>query len=387
MDYISVMKYSFKHPIETCFRMLSFFCLLLQGCTDPVTPEFNFREGLVFIEGFASTVPGNSFVAINESAIEFGVYVVNFVEGAQVSFENVDSGENFLLNEVKGAYQAPEDFTVRPGESWKMSILMPNGKRYESTPEMVLDPVPIDNLEATYDSEITFDVGLGKLIPGHSAKISFTDPVEDTNYYYWTYRTFENLDFCKRCVGGYFREECITFPGGVSGIPYLDYLCESDCWRIRFPQKVALFADEFTNGKVVNDFDIGNLLLYNTEDMVLEVQQISLTPAAYEYYKVLKDLIDNNSGLNAPPPAALVGNLFNPDDSEDIVFGRFTPAAASTASLFIDRTDITDDTLENYGIRRSEMFGDPIPNPLTTSIPCEETKFRTAIIPPGWIDN
>jgi len=364
-----------------------FFFLFNNSCTDSVTPEFNFREGLIFIEGFASTIPGNSFVAINESAIEFGVYVVNFVEDAKVSFDNVDTNESILLNGVKGVYQAPDDFVVKPGERWKLSILLPNGKRYESTPEMVLESVPIDNLEANYDSQLTFDVGLSRLIAGHSAKISFTDPVEDINYYYWTYRTFENLDYCERCVGGYFREECISFSGGVSGIPYLDYTCESDCWRIRFPQSISIFSDEFTNGKTVNDFEIGNLLLYNTEDMVLEVQQISLTPAAYEYYKVLKDLIDNNSGLNAPPPAALVGNLFNPVDSEDIVFGRFTPAAASTTSLFIDRSDITDDTLENFGIRIFEQFEDVVPGPPKTTTSCEESKFRTAIIPPGWIDN
>jgi len=368
------------------FSLLFSFCFL-NSCTDPVTPEFNFREGLIFIEGFASTVPGNSFVTINESAIEFGVYVVNFVEGAQVNFENIDTGEMVFLEEVVGAYQAPEDFVVIPGQSWKMSVLMPSAKRYESTPELVLETVPIDKLEVTYDSELTFDVGRSKFIGGHSAKISFNDPADGTNYYYWTYRTFENLDYCERCINGYFRDECQLFSGDVSGIPYLDYTCESDCWRIRFPQSIAIFSDEFTNGIPVNNFEIGNLLLYNTEDMVIEVQQISLTAAAYEYYKVLKDLIDNNSGLNAPPPAALVGNLFNPEDSEDIVFGRFTPAAASTTSLFIDRSDITDDTLENFGIRIFEGFGGPYPNPISTTAPCSESKFRTAIVPPGWIDN
>ncbi len=71
-----------------------YFLLLLvcTCCTDPIAPEFELKEGLVFVEGFVSTASGASFVTINSSAIEFGQYVVQFVEEAMVSFENVQSG-------------------------------------------------------------------------------------------------------------------------------------------------------------------------------------------------------------------------------------------------------------------------------------------------------
>jgi hypothetical protein len=34
----------------------------LTSCIDPVEPEFEFKEGLVFIEGIATTVKGGSYV-------------------------------------------------------------------------------------------------------------------------------------------------------------------------------------------------------------------------------------------------------------------------------------------------------------------------------------
>ena len=375
------MKYKYFLPL-----LLIFF--ISNSCTDPVAPEFEFREGLIFIEGFASTTPGASFVTINESAIEFGVYVVNFVEDAQVSFENIDTGESILLTEVKGTYQAPLDFAVVTGEQWKLTALLPNGKRVESVPERVLNPVPIANLEVDYDPQVTFDIGRNAFVPGHTTKVSFTDPLEDTNYYYWTYRTYENLEICEKCIGGIWRnEECMAANTQVVGATYFLYPCETDCWRIRFPQGVAIFSDEFSNGKTTNGFEIGNLLLYTKEDMVVEVQQISLTPSAYDYYKVLKDIIDNSSGLNAPPPAALVGNLFNPEDDEDFIFGRFTSAASSSASLFIDRTFIAEEPLEDIDpLRLEPTLNSPFPPPATISAPCIESKFRTAIVPPGWIE-
>ncbi|MBT8185939.1 MAG: hypothetical protein KJN76_13935, partial [Eudoraea sp.] len=75
--------------IKRVFLIIS--SLIIISCIDPVTPEFELKEGLVFVEGIASTAPGASFVNIDISAFEFGVYVINFVEGATVSFRNLDT--------------------------------------------------------------------------------------------------------------------------------------------------------------------------------------------------------------------------------------------------------------------------------------------------------
>ena len=358
------------------------------GCVDPVTPEFEYREALIFVEGIASTEPGASFVSINESAIEFGVYVVNFSEGATVSFENTDSGQLVTLSEFEGVYRPPSNFAVAPGEAWKLDITLSGGKRLESAPETVLQPVPIRDIEVVYDKELEFrEIFGGKFVAGHELKVSFEDPINDENYYYWSYRTYENLDYCERCVGAIFRDGDCILDRNTTGFPYFDYTCESECWRIRYPESIAIFDDKFSNGKVIEHLSIGNLLLYTKENMVVEVQQFALTPAAYEYYKVLNDIVDNNSGLNSPPPAALVGNMSNPDDPEDFVFGRFTAAATSTSAIFVDRTLIPEEPLERKEVRLFEpTLGSPFPPPATITAPCEETKFRTAIRPEMWVD-
>ncbi|WP_273565634.1 DUF4249 domain-containing protein [Maribacter halichondriae] len=384
------MQHFFSNHLSNTKRLLSACVIAISylGCTDPVTPDFEFREGLIFVEGFASTTPGDSFVIINESAVEFGVYVVNSVDGATLSFENPDTGQVIPLAQQGDAYIPPLDFAAAPGERWKLNAQLSNGKRYESSPELVLQPVSITNLEAIYDPEIEFrEIFGGKFVPGHELLVSFDDPSDTENYYYWTYRSYENLDICEKCFAGYFRDgECIDFPASVSGIPYFDYTCESECWRIRFPESIAIYDDRFSNGKQITNLSIGNALLYTKENMVVVAQQWNLTPEAHEYYKVLKDILDNNSGLNAPPPAALIGNLFNPKDSEDFIFGRFTAAATTTASIFIDRTGIEEDVLERRDPLNFEGFGSPVPPPQTITAPCDENRFRTAIRPPGWID-
>jgi len=368
------------------YAMISF--IFFDSCTEPVTPEFEFKENLIFIDAWASTSPGASFVIINNSIIEFGVYGVQFVSGATVSFINVENGSEVFLIEAGESYIAPADFVVASGEQWKLKVSLMNGNVYESTSELVLQPVPIGDMQVNYDPELAFGVSENRFLPGHKISVSFDDPMDQENYYYWSYRSLENLQLCAKCVDGVLRDGgCIPFDIGFLD-PYFDYTCEVDCWRIRFPESIAIFSDEFSDGKAVSNFSVGNSLLYTKENMVIELQQFSLTPAAYQYFKILKDIVDNNSGLNAPPPAALIGNLSNPNNPDEFVFGRFTAAATSVKSLFVERSNIEENPLD---LRDPLIFeptlNSPYPPPATVTAPCLESKFRTANRPSGWIDN
>jgi hypothetical protein len=351
-----------------------------------VEPDFEFRAGIVFVEGLVSTLPGASYVTVSESSTEFNLFKVIAVEGAAVLFKNSGTGSSIPLIERQGVYVPPEDFAAAVGETWALEIRLNSGVTYGSTPEEILEPVAIKEIVVEYDPELVFNEGRNTFVPGHSIKVSFDDPEAMENNYYWTYRAYENLDFCERCENGIFRDgECQRNPPNSGRADYYDYACETECWRIRFPEGVAIFNDRLSNGKSIDGLPVGDLLLYNKEDVVVEVQQFSLSPTAYKYYKVLKDIIDNSNGLNAPPPAALIGNIRNLEDKEDFVFGRFTAAATASRSVFIDRSTIQEQPLERQETPNFEGFFDPVPAPETITVPCSETKFRTSIMPEGWV--
>jgi hypothetical protein len=366
--------------------------LLLTSCIDPVPPEFEYKEGLVFIEGVASTLEGASFVSISASAIEYNVKVVNDVHGAEVAFLQPASGVRIELEEQPGGYVPPMDFAVKPGESWFVDIVLEDGTHYRSEVEKVLPPVAITGISAAYDPELYFRDASQKYVPGHRVFLSFEDPGVDTNYYYWTYRAFENLDICDICQNGIFREgKCIMPAPGTSVDPYYYYQCDSECWKIRYPEKISVLDDSFINGKQVSGQEVAEIPLYTKENMAVEIQQFSLSQNAYHYYKVLSDLVDNNGSLNAPPPAALIGNLYNVVNDNEYVFGRFTTASSSSASVFIERSGIEEQAIDKYEISNYEGCevcppGTSCPvrcGPVTIT-PCSETRYRTSLVPKEW---
>lgn len=362
-------------------------------------PEFDFKSGLVSVEGFVSTTPGGSFVKINDMG-EFNVgtnsYENVFMGGAEVSFINTDTGNEINLTEDVEAeiYIPPTDFAATVGNTWELNISLADGRLYKSFPETIMASVPISTINAIYDSELIYNVELDDFAPGHSIEVDFDDPPERENYYYWNYRAFEIKDICLIChiFRIYRNGTCVLIrpelPPEVELVhPYQTYYCENDCWRIRYNQNIKIFSDKFSNGSRVDQLPIADVPLYTKRDILVEVQQFSLSAATYEYYETLKDIVNDNGGFNSPPSAALIGNMFNPNDTDEFVLGRFTAASAETARIFLERDHLEENQIEIELLAPEGTWIPPEipPEEYIFYAPCpEESRYNTSIRPEGW---
>ncbi|MFI0430220.1 DUF4249 family protein [Mariniflexile sp. HMF6888] len=369
------------------FQKVSLFFLsfIFLTCTDPVKPDYQFVDGLIYIDGFIGTAERSSYVTIKESNVTKYNYKNIFVSGANVYFVNADSKEKIQLFEENSQYVPPPNFKGELEESWFLEVNLPNGKQYLSEIETINPSVPIKELNATYNKQLEFSEDYDRYVPGHEISITFDDPENQTNYYYWQFKTYDKVQICKICNHGYFRDGCIGFDPFLPGYSdYFTYWCDSDCWQIDYGNKIQIFSDKFSNGTTTTSLPIANILLNRKTKVLVEIQQFSLTPKAYNYYRIIKDLIDNNGGFNAPLPAALIGNIYNPQDSNEYVLGRFTATSATTMYIMIDRTLIQESQLEPQIIPLQET--DPAPMPYEYTAPCEENRYRTSIEPEGWIE-
>lgn len=369
-----------KLNFKNCIRLIV-ITFTLTTCTNPVTPEYQFIEGMIYIEGFVGTVEGSSYVTITKSDVAF-YYRNIFVSGANVFFVNEDSQERIQLSEDNSHYIPNANFKGQLGEKWYLEANLPNGTTYLSEIETINSSVPLKDLSVRYDKQLSFVEDYEKYVPGHEVAITFDDPADQTNYYYWRYKTYDKVQICKICYKGKFRNnECID----ASTVDYYTYYCDSDCWQIDYGNEIQIFSDKFSNGSTTASLPIANVLLTRKTKILVEIQQFSLTPKAYEYYQTIKDLVDNNGGFNAPLPAALIGNMYNPDNPNEYVLGRFTASSAFTQTLMIDRTNIQESPIENRIVPKPEPLTTG-PGPIYDKAPCEESRNRTSIEPAGWIE-
>ncbi|MAW94785.1 MULTISPECIES: DUF4249 domain-containing protein [unclassified Leeuwenhoekiella] len=365
------------------FRLFLFSVFVsFLACTNPLSPTYEFKEGMIYIDGFVGTTEGSSYVNITESDV--ALYYRNiFVSGAKVAFVNEITGERVALFEEDFRYIPEEiNFKGNVGERWYLEASLPNGTTYLSEVETINPSVPIKSISAVFDNELEFSEDYDDYIPGHEVLISFDDPGNQDNYYYWRYKTYDQPSICQVCVEGRFRDG-ICIPDGT--VEYYTYWCESDCWQIDYGDNINIFSDSFSNGTTTTSLPVAQVPLTRKTRVLVEIQQFSLTPKAYEYYRTIKDLVDNNGGFNAPLPAALIGNIYNPEDPDEYVLGRFTAASAFTESIMIDRTTVEASPIENQRTPKPE----PPPTaggPHFLYAPCNESRHRTSIRPEGWID-
>ncbi len=354
---------------------------IVYSCVDPVEPEFAYQDNIIFIEAYALTEPGLSSVSIKRSVFQLEEYRVEPVEHAIVRLENMETNSSVDFSEdLEGVYACPADFAAITGERWKLSIELEDGRKYESTTETVTKAIPIDNIEAEFSPEVKYEAGFGGYVPGHSIRIDFRDIAGEENFYLWKYRTYEPLVICKTCDDGIWRNDVCQNTAGPSWAPrYHDYLCETDCWLIRHGENLPIFDDLLSDGQEITGKEIAGIPYYRDQNILVEVQQLSLGKSAYDYFKIINDLVNENSGLNAPPPAALLGNLSSVNDPDDFVLGQFTATAVSTKRIFIDRSNTLATPIDpDHILRLEDCFNCP------NYFPCEEGFFRTSIKPVGW---
>lgn len=365
------------------FSLLIASCLLvLSACIDPVEPEFDYIDGVIFIDANAATEAGKSYVKIERSVIDRGLYRTELVPNAAVFVENIEDGRqvSFLENKAVEAYLPDEAFSVRTGEKWRLRVELEDGRRYESEVEEVTGGVAVEEIFANYSPEATFLQGQQAFVPGHKVSIRFNDPVDEPNYYLWRYKTFESLQICQSCVRGRFRNgEC---EDNTVRFRDFDYLCEVPCWFVREGEAFQLFDDQLVDGRSGIEQEVAVLAFRNQGNILIELEQVALSPSGYAFYQIINDVLNESSGLNAPPPAALLGNLYNPEDRSEAVLGQFNAVDLTTYSLFIDRSGIQESALNPTVFPGLEDPNDP------TSVftaPCEESETRTAVRPKGWL--
>ena len=247
-----------------------FFLSTMSTCIDPVEPIFDLEEGLLYIEGYISNAEGASFVTVSES-LRNALNEINFefVSGADVVFVNASDGSQIPLIENETAYVPPENFTTGPGEEWELEVRFPDGRTYRSTTETMTSAVEILDTQVVFEASLEFREDKNEFVPGHQIFAEIQDPVNTENRYLWRYRSFENLDNCSSCgTGRVLREgRCVTNEQATRlRVPYFDYLCDTECWQIRYNEGISIFSDEFSDGLTTN-LPVANVLLNTKEDI------------------------------------------------------------------------------------------------------------------------
>ncbi|WP_020569069.1 DUF4249 domain-containing protein [Neolewinella persica] len=361
------------------FLILSILC----GCLEPTKPEFQIEESFILVEGNILAGEGQGEIRIRESNFREVALEFESVAGAEVlAIEANGTTVSWGPGYEPGRYIPPPEAVVLPGETWHVEITLPDGTSVISAPETIPEPVEVSNLTINFVQNSSFDEGLNRFVPRFELFLDYVDPADQENYYAYDYHYWEEITICASCVNGRWRDGvCIPFDNPRFNNRY-DYLCDTqECFSTKAGEETRYGSDAFTNGSSLTGFPLGGIIFTAYGGMLVEGSVYSITKEAFDYGKVIQDLVEGNSGLNPTTPAALDGNVRNVDPGGRDVLGFIGAASKGSARAFVDRTTETGSPLPFDNNLRLE----PLPPPaVPPRAPCNIPGVRTAERPVGW---
>ncbi|MBN2613303.1 MAG: DUF4249 domain-containing protein [Bacteroidales bacterium] len=293
------------------YLILQTISLLTISCVTPYEPDISKYEHVFVVDGELNNLPGPYEVKLL-TGFKFDEDAGTGLSGAKVKIIE-DTGLEIDLTEAEaGIYRTSDSsFTAKTGFSYKLQINY-NGDVFESEFETLKEPVPIDSIYWVYQEETD---GIQILLNTH-------DQAGNTRYYAWDY--LETWKFYVPIVPNDHPEWEVCFRNSKS-------------YGFIIGSTIQRYEDRIEEYPLLLIGSNTNRLRWRYSILV---RQYSLSGQAYEYYKNLGKLNENQGTLFDPVPFSLTGNMKCLTDKNKPVLGYFLVSGVSEKRIFINRTDL-----------------------------------------------
>ncbi|HHP7243026.1 MAG TPA: DUF4249 domain-containing protein [Cyclobacteriaceae bacterium] len=122
------------------------------------------------------------------------------------------------------------------------------------------------------------------------------------------------------------------FPVGVVNDPesienfYRWVIYENDS-LLSDPENLILISDQFIDGNIFQN-ELPDIILEAGDD--LRIEQLSLSKPAFDYLSIIKNQLTSLGTSSGTAPVLVRGNIFNPEDEDELVLGFFGASSFSS---------------------------------------------------------
>ncbi|TDB60415.1 DUF4249 domain-containing protein [Arundinibacter roseus] len=356
--------------------------LLLVQCVDPYSRSFEYEDTLLTVEGFV-TDDGPIRITLQNTRSTKSTSFLQAVGGAKIEVRAKQGPVIPLRETAAGVYESAPDFRGKAGETYSLYFVLPDGRKYESSAELLL---PLRG-RASYTTEfvprtqVAFENFGQKTMSAIEVKADFDDPADERNYYYWESRLFEFQTICLTCINSSLNPRAGQCGTPTPSAPSIirDYQCDGDCWEILGDPRITAFSDVFINGNQVRGLLVRQVPFYDERGGLLELSQYNLSIGAFRYFDLLRRQLETSGTFVDSPPAPPIGNIRNVDNPKELVSGYFGAGGKNIQRIWINRRGFPSPIIIPLLGREpaiSAAFG--------FSPPCRLSTTRTPNKPIGW---
>lgn len=323
-----------KPRLNYLLRIYAFYMALLSlsGCIERYYPgDEEVKVGSLVVAAHLTDLPEIQSIALSRSTtLEFPT--VDPVTECYVEVEREDGAYIEFPETEKGIYAVnPDpDFLIH-GSAYRLHIVTPAAKRYESAFEILHPASAIDSVYYVREDQATEDPGV--VDEGIRFRIDFEIEKETSRYLRWQLiETFEfhNPDYEDTRVYDVDRQ--------MKEIP--DSVARRVCWvTLEVPEIFTLdlggLEGDRYNAKPLNFVSSEPQRLHHRYSLL--VRQFSLGENAFWYWDELGKNLQSKGGLFDTQPSITPSNICNVEDEEEVVIGYFSISGVSEKRVMVEQ--------------------------------------------------
>jgi hypothetical protein len=319
-----------------------FSLISLVSCIDTYDVDFSQQNNVLVVEGFLTDDYQNpDTIKIQYSKyFEGTTYITPIISVKALIVASGTGKETNLIEQKLGGYLPPNDFRINPSEKYSLRFTLPDGQQFESSSEQIYTTPPILKVYDKFVPNSKLSDDGKKFLSANEVYLDFKDMPNQKNYYLWRYTHYEKIVHCTTCYTSQYDPKtlgCTIKLANFNRTPYYDYQCATECYSIAKSNKINVMSDVVSDGETVTGRLIAKIPYHFNYGCLVEIQQMSISPQNYTFYKNLELQSQSTGGLADTPAAAIVGNINNLTNPANKVVGFFSVASIQKKRYWVDR--------------------------------------------------
>lgn len=355
--------------------------LLSDGCIEPLDVTPVAAPARIVVDGLVINEPGPYTVKLTYSG-STGKFSQDAppVRGATITIIENGSIVRPLYETGNGIYQTSATWQAQEGNTYEVRIIA-SEQEFRSVPQTLISAGSIDNIYTEFEEDALVYYNDGSLKQDAiNILVDAKAANADAGNLRWRFkgvyhaRTYPELYYTVNNDTGERIPKpwpCSGYIGGQGGLSKIGPCTCCECWPSEFGTNVVL-----SNTQIVKDAEYKRVMVHKIPVSAIrfmyryrvEVEQLSLSPELYHYWKLVKIQQESAGSLFQPSAVKVKGNLYDVNDKEEVL-GVFAVCGVTRKAVFV-----------NPSVVRSSL------NPLAEAIiyPCKDVFPNATDKPAYW---
>ncbi|MEO1010163.1 MAG: DUF4249 domain-containing protein [Bacteroidota bacterium] len=329
----SAINVLWEHPKYGKFVFALFWIfLILEGCTEPFSPEIPASEGLLVVDATITNELKNHQIFLSRSTQ--GEPEPLAESNAMVRIVD-DNQQQFTFMEISpGTYESSIMFAAEPNRSYRLLITTSSGREYASTPLLLPQVTEIEDI---YIERTTSQSGLN----GVGIFVNSFDSTGNSIYYKYEYEETYRV-----IAPRWFPQELVITSENPLIVEEVGRVGQRVCYATQKSNNLILTNTSGVGEDRISDFNVRFLSNNNyiiSHRYSILVKQFVLSRQVFEFYEKLQDFSGSESLFSESQPGFIVGNIAPQDGGNDQVVGIFDVSSVSEKRVFFNYSDFFPD--------------------------------------------